>query len=292
MKKFQNKANTKSIDTNNIGKLISIFEQNSWEISEDEYTNGIFNDFCKMLNMYNEEQQELILELTKNYLWVGVQNYFQHITSLFKTISEDQSKEHTNIKTIFVIPLVAEKDIGKAKSSISLTYMIKGFVVFLEKMFEGKKIVIQDNYDYIIDNIDKLKKTKILLVDDYVGTGDTAESAILYLEGKGIERKKLTVATLVSQEDGYQKIIGLDVEVYYSKLRKKGISDYYTDENASEMFRVMDTIEEQIGVFPEYKYGYKHSEALVTMTRTPNNTFPVFWLESKRVPVVPFARRG
>lgn len=31
----------------------------------------------------------------------------------------------------------------------------------------------------------------------------------------------------------------------------------------------------------DYSFGYKESEALVTMTRTPNNTFPLYWFEAK-----------
>lgn len=42
----------------------------------------------------------------------------------------------------------------------------------------------------------------------------------------------------------------------------------------------------------EFQFGYDHSEALVKMIRTPNNTFPVYWLQKRggAVPVVPFPR--
>jgi len=39
----------------------------------------------------------------------------------------------------------------------------------------------------------------------------------------------------------------------------------------------MDKIESRLGNVNDFKHGYKMSESLVTMSRTPDNTFPVFW---------------
>ena len=41
--------------------------------------------------------------------------------------------------------------------------------------------------------------------------------------------------------------------------------------------------------------GYKESEALVTMNKTPNNTLPFYWYEGKKdgnIILAPFARRN
>ena len=52
----------------------------------------------------------------------------------------------------------------------------------------------------------------------------------------------------------------------------------------------MKNIEEAIQVSDDYKFGYKGSEALVKMIRTPNNTFPIYWLRNKKNKFAPFPR--
>jgi hypothetical protein len=39
----------------------------------------------------------------------------------------------------------------------------------------------------------------------------------------------------------------------------------------------MKDIEKKINIRGEFSLGYKQSESLISMIRTPNNTFPVFW---------------
>ena len=44
----------------------------------------------------------------------------------------------------------------------------------------------------------------------------------------------------------------------------------------------MSSIETSIGVTEDYRLGYASSEALVSMIRTPNNTFPIYWFRNKK----------
>ena len=53
----------------------------------------------------------------------------------------------------------------------------------------------------------------------------------------------------------------------------------------------MKRIEHELGVSEEYEFGYGKSEGLVTLIRTPNNTFPVFWYEPSSDNLAPFVRK-
>jgi hypothetical protein len=44
----------------------------------------------------------------------------------------------------------------------------------------------------------------------------------------------------------------------------------------------MSEIEEMLAISSKFKFGYKKSEALISLDRTPNNTFPLFWCKKKR----------
>jgi hypothetical protein len=52
----------------------------------------------------------------------------------------------------------------------------------------------------------------------------------------------------------------------------------------------MKKIEEKLNVEKKYLFGYKRSEALISLIRTPNNTFPVFWKTYQHNNIVPFSR--
>ena len=69
------------------------------------------------------------------------------------------------------------------------------------------------------------------------------------------------------------------------------LKDYYTDEEAEHRLKLMEEIEDKMSVKRNYRLGYGQSEALVTMCRTPNNTFPVFWEEKGNMKLAPFPRR-
>lgn len=292
MGKFSKKKNVSNIHSDKFLKILSIFEEKKWSIENKQYSDGIFDDFCSMLSKYNDEQQTLIIELAEKFLWVGINEYPSYLKSLFEQIASDKNNIIDKSKTIIIIPLSAPEDFGKVKSSSFLTYLIKGDIVHIERMFTNKKIMVLDNYNWIIENKNQMKNSIIFLVDDYVGTGETAESAINYLIEQGLVKSELFIATLFSQQSGYEKIIEDKINIYCSEIRKKGITDFYTEEEVARKLNIMESIEKIIKVKPKYKFGYGQSEALISLTRTPNNTFPVYWLECKKIPIVPFARRG
>lgn len=70
---------------------------------------------------------------------------------------------------------------------------------------------------------------------------------------------------------------------------QKGITGR-TDGNEKNFREVMEMIENRIKVRGDFKFGYAGSEALIRMARTPNNTFPVYWLKNKKNPHAPFPR--
>lgn len=79
-------------------------------------------------------------------------------------------------------------------------------------------------------------------------------------------------------------------------IKNKAISDNYEHEEAEKKVEQMKKISKQIRVKDHNLYlGYKESEALVTMIKTPNNTLPFYWYEGKKdgnIMLAPFSRRN
>lgn len=86
------------------------------------------------------------------------------------------------------------------------------------------------------------------------------------------------------------------INIYASVVRNKAISDNYECEDVENKIKQMENISKQINVKDNNLYlGYKKSEALVTMIKTPNNTLPFYWYEGKKngkIMFAPFARRN
>lgn len=280
---------SQKIDTCIFAKLVAIFQSKGWSLITDDFVENRFNAFCDMLSRLDEKQQELILELTQNFLWLGIQKYTSELKSVFSKVEKANKREIIDSPKYHIVPLLKPEDFKKNKSSLYLSYHIKSYTKYFESFFHRKSIIVHDNYDYILSNKEKTNEI-IFLVDDFIGSGETAEGAIKYLLNNDVEKDRLVILALVAQSEGFEKIQSLNIDIYASQIRKKGITGYYTPEDAKKMLDTMDTIERFIKVKPKFKYGYSASEALVSMSRTPNNTFPIYWYESKKIPNVPFPR--
>ena len=148
-------------------------------------------------------------------------------------------------------------------------------------ILRNKKVYVPLSIDGIPGNFNA-SKSLLLLVDDFIGSGETADRCIEYLVNEAnYDVNKISLLSLVAQQEGVKRINNKGVEVYCSEIRNKGITDNYISPTKDEFILLMQNIEDIIKVDSKYRFGYNQSEALVKMIRTPNNTFPVYWRKSK-----------
>lgn len=254
-----------------INKLNRIFLENNWNISNEDDIK-VYNEFCKLLNKLDEKQQELLFELTKSYLrirWPEIPKYFR--IALGKI-----PKQPDIIKRFFIIPLLTNEDRDKHKSSIFIWYALRDIGLNVKSHLTVEEVIFaRKNW---LSSILEKNDWKVLLVDDFIGTGETAEKAINDLiHDTGIEKSRIIIVVLVAQEPGIRKLESQGISVVCSVSRDRGISDVYSGKIRQEYIRLMESIEGNIKIRDGFHFGYKRSEALVTLIRTPNNTFPVFW---------------
>ena len=263
-----------------------IFDAQKWEIEND----FLFNRFCETLAFLNEKQQKLLLELTQKFLKIDISKYHVYIRKSLQLIDSNILKGK---KTIYVAPLIAKKDIGKSKSSHMITRLVSGRELRTKDILNVDNLVVLDritDLQFVLDNPDWI----LILVDDFIGTGDTANEALSeILEELNIDKERIIVLSLVAQQVGYDRLVKSGINIVCAEVRRKGISDEYLGNIQKEYIATMVAIESLIKVKQKYEFGYKGSEALVTLDRTPNNTFPVYWLEKKirnKKFVAPFPR--
>lgn len=266
------------VSLENVLKLNSIFNNKQW-IQIDGHEQ-VFEDLCILLNNLSEEQTELIIDLTKRYKWISLNEYNSRLSNLLRTIHQS---ELANIKKIYLFPIIKPEDEDKHKSGNSVIYMIKGISKFI-KQYDNISITELTKFEMLNeDNLTIRKDELFILFDDFVGSGETLKATLQEVfKNPTLVNNKIIVASLIIQQDAidFLKITG--IRHYSSDIGIKEITQWYTSPLLEEKIRIMKEIEKLISVNSNFSFGYEQSEALVTMIRTPDNTFPIFWNEHKK----------
>ena len=237
-----------------------------------------------MLESMSEDEQNMMLELTDNFLHIKLREYFDILVDIVRKVII----ENPSTTQYYVLPALTKEDVGKvAKSSIHLLYMFTGEE--LENSIDDSNVhfqIVKDNDKLLAKGI--RDNEKILIVDDFIGSGKTIEESfeVHNIKDEGLKIEDVIVLSLVAHKKGvsYLKDIGVP-QIFYNKLINRGISDNYIGEKKSEYVRLMNQIESRIPKLDEEnRFGYCQCEALLHMHRIPNNTFPIYWLHNNISP--------
>ena len=110
-------------------------------------------------------------------------------------------------------------------SSIVIAYQFNDSDLQDHPKFRNKKIYVPDSFNGLPKNFNN-SPALLLLVDDFIGSGETANRCIDYLINMaGYDVSKISLLSLVSQRDGVERLRNKGIEVYCSEVRNKGIKD-------------------------------------------------------------------
>lgn len=281
----------KALSDKYVEQLYGIFESKSWNVQElGKYS--VFDRFCERLaELENDNQRDLVMELTEDFLWINSSMYERYLLSAFHKLFQDESWNLEKGKNICICPLLPEREFGKVKSSTFMLYFCQSILLRTYTEFQDEQVRICETPEVLKekkyrDNIDS-----IILIDDFIGSGETALESLAYLEFLRQEGKKIYILALVAQKQGMENVRNEGIPVFADIVREKGISDKFESEEAGQKLDEMKKISKLLHVPKELSLGYLDSESLVAMNKTPNNTFPVYWHEGKGHSHAPFPRR-
>lgn len=278
----------KNLRTDVFSKLIEIFNDKSWEIEDGLNEVSLFNRFCSTLSELSDDQQMLILEMTERFTRIKFEEYLIYIKEVLDVLVKDKTIGITSINNIYIAPLLSPDDFGKSKSSTMVQYSIRGIIQNIPEL-AFKRIIYTEGLKVDSEHINK-EDSILLLVDDFVGTGETAYAAINHLSNvEKVDEKRIVILSIAALEAGISFLESLEIIIFTALVFKKGITDFYPSEIVPEKITLMESIEKKIKVHKNERLGFKGSEALITLIRTPNNTFPVFW-KQKNNRIAPFPR--
>jgi len=260
-------------------RLLDIFIKKRWSYKSEDYENkeNKFDLFCDLLGRLEPDQIELMLKLTELFEHYPLNSYFYfHRELVSKTISYFDFSELAMYDAIIMSPLKAEG---------SAPWVFFPFVHEIKdiRKFPRDKIIERSSPDKIDEFINKrdLSSVLIILTDDFIGTGDTAFKAIKSI--KSLLNENINIClffmSFIVQRHGLMRLRNAGYNVIFVKEHTKGISESGVFENPEIQKEIMRCIEKKLkrDKRKQYSLGYKRSEATISMIKTPNNTFPVFW---------------
>ena len=270
-------------------KINALFQAHEWTLDTDNSV-SLYNRFCSRLSHFSLEEQDLIIDLTKRFLIIPQRQYLTYFKEIIRNESLFEGSIIESSSKLYILPLITKEDIGKIKSASFLWYSLKSTELKYEPFLANKSLNFYEGPQNLSNKINSNANACLLLVDDYIGSGTTAESAVMYCTEHGISADKIGILSIAAQRTGIEYLKTQSIMVYTNTVLNRGISDWYTDSDLTHAIATMKKIEKKLNVSSENEFGYKQSEALIMLSRTPNNTFPVFWLEKGQYKIAPFPR--
>ena len=219
----------------------------------------------------------MLLQLTADFLYCPLGGY---LASLHRALSSIPPDAFGDSAEVLFVPLLAPKDYGKAKSGQAVAYHAMASRAEAT-VLANKSVQAANDPRELTGKFGTRSSCQIIFCDDFIGTGDTADEALqAYRQEFRAAGDQVAVVCLVAQRDGWNRVKA-QAPIYCDTIRSKGITDAEAFEDPAVAKELMVQIEARLGVAVDYRFGYKQSEALVSMERTPNNTFPVFWSTDK-----------
>lgn len=269
-----------SVSISRLAELESLFKSKNWLVENDkEYS--LFRKFKDTLSKFTDTQQQFLISLTYSFLWIPGCDYNKHLLKLLENI-----RNSIGDKFVYFLPCKPFKDYAKVKGCDYVWYNLRDNTFRYEFDFGDFKMV------NTVEEVDpeKIKKGEavIVLVDDFVGTGETVLKTLVHVKEVHsylLDYSSVKLMAIVAQRRGLDAILKTGVEVFFSELAPMGINDQnVSQEEKDRQYQIMKEIEDKMDVLDSFRNGFCQSEALVSMIRCPNNTFPVYWLIKKTSP--------
>jgi hypothetical protein len=264
-----------------VGILREIWQEKNWAFPTINESESAFDKLCEMTSLLNSEERQLLVNLTRFYTLYSFTDY-QHL--LIDALSKISAAVLTGADQIVVAPLIGPEDVAKnrSKSGHCLPYVAQ--YVAIPANASLAHLPITALAAPIFDR-SKLSGTKLLviLLDDFVGSGDTAIKAVAEVRHSAATQDEIVVVSLVTMQKGIDALAHAAIPFFWAKLAEMGIDDNPHIKDKAEAYQLVDSIwEAHLKLAEKYKRGYKNSEALVTLVRTPNNTLPMYWCKASR----------
>lgn len=224
-----------------------------------------------------DHQQQLIFELLERFTFLEAPDFHQAIQGIADYIQA----------TLGLGPdaaAISASDNSKYSDSSQLVaYSLKAAATWNAPNWSTNSFV--GSLTHLVGSADK---GNLILVDEFIGTGETAEKKVSWLKNelaKSGATPNIYFGVVAGMEAGLERVKQTVDGIFAAHVLTRGISDFYPAEEVEQRLDAMLALEQQLGAetrrgtLKKHSLGYKKSEALYSRANgnTPNNVFPVFW---------------
>lgn len=251
-------------------QLIRIMTQKGWQTDYD--VEVFINKAMTLAIVFSGREREFFIDLLRCFQVYPERMYQRYIKQLLSKLSFKENN-------VIIAPLLAKKDKNNQwKSSVFMAHFFRSPDITQTQCLFQKHVCI-------LDDTKNLNDYRLIIVDDFIGTGITAHNCITEFEKQGIPKEKMIILTIAIMEEGLKKLKKENICVEYLFLHKKGIESQFSKKTRRQYYSVNNEICKRRGI--KHPSGFGNSQSLVSMQRTPNNTFPVFWDMKMGTPLFP-----
>ena len=264
-----------TLDLQTLGELTSIWASKKWEFVSAEESSQAFDWMCSMFERIPKDLHWVALNLFRSY---SLYSFNRYQSLLISALSMIKIVGYENIERVVFSPLLNPSDDrrGSAKSGHTLPYLARYTPLPNDSFIKSLKIDAVASPSSIPEYL-KNGPTLVILLDDFIGSGDTAKNAVFKCQEQIRAEDKILVIGLVVMTKAVSTLERFGIKLIYGALERKGIeeNDLFPDKKSA--YAMIDIVENDFDIHIDERWGYNKSEALVTMLRTPDNTFPMFW---------------
>lgn len=133
-------------------KVNILFKRKEWK------KGAFFDRYCRFLENFEDDEKELLLELSDNLLCISLENYLTYLEELLSKLFLEEKEFMEKIKKVYVMPLLAlNNEIYSdkiTKSSNFISYLFQSCEILINSFLKEKKMRILENcYEW-----EKIKK--------------------------------------------------------------------------------------------------------------------------------------
>lgn len=267
---------TVKLSRNVFSMILNLTERQPWLKEKQPALLELIDDCSK------HEQQLLICELLERFTFLDGRQLSTAIQAIADYIQSTLALTGKNCA-------ISGSDNGRhADSSHMVVYALKS------AQWQSSDWNTSSFVSSLKDLSAEAAKGNLVLVDEFIGTGGTAEKKVKWLKAQLASQgasPRIFFAAVAGMEAGINRLAPQVDGVFAAHILRRGISDYYqppkADENITDMKLLeTDTLssEGKRGMLSNHSLGYKGSESLYSRVdgNTPNNVFPIFWWDSKK----------
>jgi hypothetical protein len=264
-----------TLDLQTVGELTSIWTSKKWEFVSPEESSQAFDWLCSMFEQIPKDLHWVALNLIRSY---SLYSFNRYQSLLISALSMIQIVGYENIERVVFSPLLNPSDDRRlnAKSGHTLPYLARYTPLPNGSFIKTLKTDAVASPSAIPEYL-KSGPTLVVLLDDFIGSGDTAKNAVFKCQELIRAEDKILVVGLVVMTKAVSTLEGYGIKLIYGALELKGIEENELFPDKKPAYAMIDIVESAFDIHKDERWGYNKSEALVTMLRTPDNTFPMFW---------------